>query len=58
MTGDFDFKVEIAADDSHLDEFASLFTAIQDQLGLKLESAKGPVETLIIEHVERTPAEN
>jgi uncharacterized protein (TIGR03435 family) len=31
----------------------SILSAIQDQLGLKLESAKGPVEVLVIEHVER-----
>ena len=35
----------------------SIFTAIQDQLGLKLESAKGPVDTLVIDHVEM-PSEN
>jgi uncharacterized protein (TIGR03435 family) len=35
----------------------SLFTAIQDQLGLKLEPAKGPVDLLVIDHVER-PSEN
>ena len=34
----------------------SIFTAIQDQLGLKLESAKGPVDTLVIDHVEMPSA--
>ena len=30
-----------------------LVTALQDQLGLKLESERGPVDVLVIEHVER-----
>ena len=31
----------------------SIFSAIQDQLGLKLESTRGPVDILVIDHVER-----
>ncbi len=36
---------------------AWIFTAIQEQLGLKLESAKGPGRFIVIEHIER-PTEN
>jgi len=35
----------------------SLSTALQEQLGIKLESAKGPVEVLVIDSVQR-PSEN
>jgi uncharacterized protein (TIGR03435 family) len=36
----------------------SIFTALQEQLGLRLEAQKGPVEILIIDHVEKTPTPN
>ena len=35
----------------------SVFTAVTEQLGLKLESAKGPVEVIVIDHMER-PSQN
>jgi uncharacterized protein (TIGR03435 family) len=57
LTGTFDFHLEWTPDLATVpqsDDAAgpSIFTALQEQLGLKLESAKGPVEVLVIDHVE------
>ena len=34
-------------------EFPSIFTAVQEQLGLRLESERGPVPVLVIDSVQR-----
>ena len=62
----YDFTLQFTPDDgtavpsagsSAPDPIApSIFTAIQEQLGLKLESGKGPVEVIVIDHVERPSA--
>ncbi len=36
----------------------SLFSAMQEQLGLKLEGRKLPVQILVVDHIERVPTEN
>jgi uncharacterized protein (TIGR03435 family) len=38
--------------------FPDLFVAIQQQLGLRLEAKRGPVDILVIDHAEKAPAEN
>ena len=62
LAGRFDFHLEFAIDDvraaaSSDAAGASIFTAVQQQLGLKLEATKGPAELLVIDHIER-PSEN
>lgn len=39
-------------------EAPSLFTALQEQLGLKLEQKKGAVDLLVVDHLEKTPTDN
>jgi uncharacterized protein (TIGR03435 family) len=49
LTGD----LPNATSDRSFDAGVSLVTALQEQLGLKLESTKGPVDVLVIDHVEQ-----
>jgi uncharacterized protein (TIGR03435 family) len=57
LKGEYDFKIDYAIDDNP-ETGPSIFSAIQEQLGLKLEAGKGPVETLVIESVDRIPTGN
>ena len=53
----YDITLEYAIDETLPDAGPSIFTALQEQLGLRLEARKGPVEVLIIDTVAR-PSEN
>jgi uncharacterized protein (TIGR03435 family) len=60
LAGNFDVGLNWAPDeidDARTDAGPSIFTALQEQLGLKMQSGKGPVETLVVDHVEM-PSEN
>jgi uncharacterized protein (TIGR03435 family) len=73
LTGNYDFTLEYADDDvgspspppdssaagvaSTPDSRGSIFTALQEQMGLKLESTKAPVDVVVIDHIEK-PTEN
>ena len=61
LTGAFDFHLEwtpeVMSRVQPDNEGPSIFTAVQEQLGLKLEAAKGPVDFLVIDHAEK-PADN
>ena len=66
LAGGFDFELEFTPDPAAADQppdpvgdanLPSLFTALEEQLGLKLLPQRGPVEVLVIDRVER-PTEN
>jgi uncharacterized protein (TIGR03435 family) len=66
LTGHYDIKLTWTPDDTEFarkngepapDSGPSIFTAVQEQLGLKLESSKAPVDLIVVDHVEK-PTEN
>jgi hypothetical protein len=57
LTGVYDVKVQWTPDSTTGELGVSLFTAIQEQLGLKLGSSRGPVDMLVIDHVEKPAAD-
>ncbi len=57
LKGGYDVRLEWSPDPTPESGLPSLFSALTEQLGLKLESAKGPVELIVIENLE-PPTEN
>jgi bla regulator protein blaR1 len=61
LTGSYSFQLDWPSDLVSCADAAadgpSIFTALQEQLGLRLESTKGPVETVVVDRAER-PSEN
>jgi uncharacterized protein (TIGR03435 family) len=51
IKGFYDFEYRYLSDDPHPDVISTIVTSVQE-LGLKLESGKGPVETIVIDHAE------
>ena len=57
LTGAYDLELEYTPDQSARTTGASLFTAMQEQLGLKLDSQRAPIDVLVIDRVERPTAD-
>ena len=61
LKGNYDFDLDYAPEEGQRTPetiVASLLNAVQSQLGLKLEGRKGPVELIVVDHIEKTPTEN
>jgi uncharacterized protein (TIGR03435 family) len=56
LTGLYDLNLDFNVDESTSSEGLTIFEAVQWQLGLKLEARKGPVEVVVIDHVEKPSA--
>ncbi len=57
LSGSYDFTLDWAPDQASDSPAPSLVTALREQLGLRLESQKSPVEVLVIDSMQK-PSEN
>jgi uncharacterized protein (TIGR03435 family) len=57
LPASYDFRIDFASDDSATDLAPSINSAIQEQLKLRLEPARGQVERLVIDRAEK-PTQN
>jgi uncharacterized protein (TIGR03435 family) len=58
LAGEYDVRLRHAAANDVNSTLPSIFTAVQEQLGLKLQPDKVPVEYLVVDHADRVPTEN
>ncbi|HEX3743515.1 MAG TPA: TIGR03435 family protein [Bryobacteraceae bacterium] len=58
LTGKYDFELFWSTEAGTGDNGPDLIAAVQEQLGLKLQRKKAPVEVVVVDHAEKTPAEN
>jgi uncharacterized protein (TIGR03435 family) len=53
LEGEFDFELVWDRDETGNSTAPSLFTALKDQLGLRLRAARGKIPTVVVDHIER-----
>ena len=58
ISGQYILNLKYAPPNTPDSPLPDLFTAVQEQLGLKLEPAKVPMDFLVIDTIEKVPAEN